>query len=103
MHLPLQSLQEHNNFIVANFIEEVQTKYRDKHRNDHFNVPLEHNDHFSAVKVLCYMTTTTSVRPNTSHHGTLLAVTPSFVSDCRGRLCTRHRLQTTSENQTLCS
>ena len=56
MHLPLQSLQEHNNFILANFIEEVQTKYRHKHRNDHFNVLLEHNDHFSAVEVLFYMT-----------------------------------------------
>ena len=48
--------KEHSPAILATFIEEVQTKYRHKHRNDTFKVLLEHSVNCSAVEVLFYMT-----------------------------------------------
>ena len=50
-------IQEHDPANRCLFIEEVQTKYRHKHRNYQFRILLEHNDHCSAVKVLYYITT----------------------------------------------
>ena len=40
---------------MAAFLDEVQRRYRHLHRNNQFNIQLEHNDHCSSVEVLYCM------------------------------------------------